>query len=260
MDSNGPFHFASLFVLGKLQYEVSVKSLTSYHSSSFQIVCLTGKRFNFLILMIRFWLTDQLTTWCQNLFPVWASPSPHSHRTRGVPIMLVPHYLNSPISGKGYTPYLGYWLPLANTKNTPFSGFPGKSFRDYCQKFPPFPIKWEYACGGPSCFRVGGGGGGIRAKLSPSTHSAFFSRWQTQHLSLQIRIGWLVMREFVISFFNRIILKEMETTFLTLHVLKPRAWWYDLPKGHVTQTCKLRSNPSHKNQMLDFECAILIGW
>ena len=73
------------------------------------------------------------------------SRPPYSHRTRGY-IMLVPRYLNPPISWKGYTLYLGYWLPLAVTQS---SG-------DYTAKIPPFPRKWEYACG-PSCIRLGAG-------------------------------------------------------------------------------------------------------
>ena len=42
--------------------------------------------------------------------------------------MLVPHHLKPPISGKVYTPYLGYWLLLAITKNTPSSGLSREIF------------------------------------------------------------------------------------------------------------------------------------
>ena len=56
-----------------------------------------------------------------------------------------------PISGKRISrdipPYLRYWLPLAITENIPFPGFLGKSSRDYGQKIPNFPRKWERACG-----------------------------------------------------------------------------------------------------------------
>ena len=63
------------------------------------------------------------------------SPDPHSNTTRRYLDMLISHHLNPPppppISVKdiqGYTPYLGYWLPLTNKKSIPFSpGFLGKS-------------------------------------------------------------------------------------------------------------------------------------
>ena len=58
--------------------------------------------------------------------------------------MLVPHHWNPPpppILGKGYIPYLGYWLPLAITKNTPFWGFSWKIFPGTTAKLPPFSKK-----------------------------------------------------------------------------------------------------------------------
>ena len=61
---------------------------------------------------------------------------------------------------QGYTPHLGYWLPLAITKkNTPFSWFSREIFQRLRQKkIPPFPRKWERAC--PLMHSSGGGGGG----------------------------------------------------------------------------------------------------
>ena len=94
----------------------------------------------------------------------WCSPPPPPH-----PIEPGGTYARSPspeppISGKGYTPYLGYWLPLAIPKTPHFPGFLGKSSRYYAwlPKYPPPPFflrKWEYiqSCG-PSCIRAGGGG------------------------------------------------------------------------------------------------------
>ena len=71
-------------------------------------------------------------------------PGPHSQRTRGYlcsfPITWTPN------------PYLGYWLPLATTKNTPFSWFSRESFPRLRPKNTPFPRKWDrppYAFGGP---------------------------------------------------------------------------------------------------------------
>ena len=47
---------------------------------------------------------------------------------------------------------IGYYKKKKKT----FPGFLGKSSRDSGQKIPPFPRKWECACG-PSCIRVGAG-------------------------------------------------------------------------------------------------------
>ena len=67
--------------------------------------------------------------------------------------MLVPHHLNPPVSGKGYTSYLGYWLPLAlKEENKTFLGLSRKIF-------PIRPKTTPFAPVAPSCIRVGGGGG-----------------------------------------------------------------------------------------------------
>ena len=83
-------------------------------------------------------------------------PPPHSNRTRGYlcsfPItwtLLSQEKDIPPISGIGY-----HWQLH---KNPPFPGFLGKSSRDYGQKYPPFPRKWEYACS-PLMHSRGGGG------------------------------------------------------------------------------------------------------
>ena len=86
--------------------------------------------------------------------------------------MLVPHYRNPPILGKGCTlppSRLVYWLSLAITKTTPFPGFLGISSRDYGLKYPPFPRKWEYARG-PIMHSSGVGGGG-GAGIQPNVFS-----------------------------------------------------------------------------------------
>ena len=77
-------------------------------------------------------------------------PPPPTPRTRG--------YLCSFPITRTPPPYLGYWLPLAITKTHPFPGFLGKSFRDYGQKRPPFPRKWECTCC-PLMHSSGGPGG-----------------------------------------------------------------------------------------------------
>ena len=56
--------------------------------------------------------------------PVGIPAPPHSHRIRGFLCSFL--ITRTPLSvGKKYTPYLGYWLPLAitTTKNRPFPGF-----------------------------------------------------------------------------------------------------------------------------------------
>ena len=60
------------------------------------------------------------------------------------------------------TPYLGYWLSLAITKNTPFSRFSWaeKSSQDYGHKITPLPEKMGIRMRPPHAFEWGGGGGG----------------------------------------------------------------------------------------------------
>ena len=77
-------------------------------------------------------------------------PGPHSHRTRG-------YLCSSPIN---WTPYLGYWLPLAITKNTPFSWFSREIFPRLRPKNTPLSRgKWERACS-PLLHLSGGPGSG----------------------------------------------------------------------------------------------------
>ena len=89
------------------------------------------------------------------------TPPPTPTTSGGTYNMLVPHHVPPPpppnISrGKRYTPYHGYWLPMAITQNTPFPGFLVKSSRDYTPENTPFPRELGHACG-PLFIRVGGG-------------------------------------------------------------------------------------------------------
>ena len=69
-----------------------------------------------------------------------------------------------PISGKGYPriypPISGILVTVGNYKNTPFSWFSREIFprlKKKVQKYPPFPRKWERACG-PLMHSSGGPG------------------------------------------------------------------------------------------------------
>ena len=64
-----------------------------------------------------------------------------------------PSHLGKRIS-KNIPPYLGYWLPLAITKNIPFSWFSREIFRDYGQKYP-LSRENGNAHAAPICVRVG---------------------------------------------------------------------------------------------------------
>ena len=80
-----------------------------------------------------------------------------------------------PISGKGYTPYLGYRLPIGNYKKTLFSAFSVNFPETEAKRYTPFPRKWERACG-PLCIWSGGGGGSpLVVKVSRSSSSEVFS-------------------------------------------------------------------------------------
>ena len=66
--------------------------------------------------------------------------------------MLISHHLHPPISGemisKDIPLCLRYWLPLAITKKYPlFLVFSGILPETTAPKYPPFPRKWERACG-----------------------------------------------------------------------------------------------------------------
>ena len=85
------------------------------------------------------------------------APLPHSHRTRWYTYAQFP-ITRTPLSQeKDIPPISGIGYDWQLQKTPPFPGFLGKSSRDNDPKMPPFPRKWEYACG-PSCIRVGGGG------------------------------------------------------------------------------------------------------
>ena len=89
--------------------------------------------------------------------------------------MLVPHHLRPPppppISGKGCTrdyPLSRVLISIGNYTNkqkTNFPGFVEKSSQDYGLKIPPFPRKWEYACGPLMHSSEGGGGNGKPHKI-----------------------------------------------------------------------------------------------
>ena len=70
----------------------------------------------------------------------------------GVP-MLVPHHPKPP------PPYLGYWLPLAITKNAPFSWFSREIFPRLRPKNYPLSRVNGNAHAAPLCIRVGAGRG-----------------------------------------------------------------------------------------------------
>ena len=79
--------------------------------------------------------------------------------------MLIPHHLN-PLSRKkkdNYTPYLGYWLPLAVTKNTPLSGLSWEIFPRLQPPNAPLSRENGHTHVAPLCSWVGGGGGGVCA-------------------------------------------------------------------------------------------------
>ena len=137
---------------------------------------------------------------CQKVYrtPAPPPPPPPSHRTRG--------YLWSfPIS---WTPPLSRVLvTFGNYKKTPpFPSFLGKSSRDYGQQTPPFPRKWEYACG-PSCIWVGGGGGWDRTV----TISSSFWQYRKQ---IQPLLSWNSLKSFNILY--------LDSPLYRLHVMPRR--------------------------------------
>ena len=83
--------------------------------------------------------------------------SPHSHIEPGDAYARSPSP-ESPISRKRiYTPYLGYWLPLAIKINTPFWGLSQEIFLRVLPKIPPFPEKMGIRMRPPHAFDGGGG-------------------------------------------------------------------------------------------------------
>ena len=112
-------------------------------------------------------------------FAPYTSPPPPP-QNQGVP-MLVPHHLKLPISGKGYYPlYLGYWLPMAITKNNPFFGLSREIFpRLRSQKYLLFPRKLDCKCG--HLVHSSGGRGAIAscANKSLRADSRLPENWKT---------------------------------------------------------------------------------
>ena len=99
-----------------------------------------------------------------------AQPPPPTPIEPGVTCMLVPHHRIPPISGKGYTPYLGYWLPLAITKPPPFRIFSGNLPETTAQKYPPFPKKMGIYMRPPRAF-------GGRAQNSSNLKTSISQIW-----------------------------------------------------------------------------------
>ena len=87
--------------------------------------------------------------------------------------MLIPHHLNPPppITGNGYTPYLGYCLTLiASYKKHPiFRAFSGNLPEITATKMP-LSRENRHTHAAPLCIRVGGGGGGTRLNQSVVLH------------------------------------------------------------------------------------------
>ena len=77
-------------------------------------------------------------------------------------------YLNPLTLGKGYTPYLGYWLPLAVTKHTPSFGLSQEIFpRLKPKKYPLFPENMGTCMLHPYAFEFGGGGAHLVCSRHP---------------------------------------------------------------------------------------------
>ena len=69
--------------------------------------------------------------------------------------------LEPPYLGKRIYPLSRVLVTIGNYKKHPlFRVLLGNLHETTAKKYPPFPRKWEYACG-PSCIRVGGGGGAL---------------------------------------------------------------------------------------------------
>ena len=105
--------------------------------------------------------TDDICQTGKYLYAHPPPPSQHCHRTRGYAHSPSPE---PPISGKGYTPISGIGYHWQLQKNTPFSGLSREIFPRLLPNIPPFPRKWEYACG-PLMHSSGGGGGGYIGSL-----------------------------------------------------------------------------------------------
>ena len=78
--------------------------------------------------------------------------------------MLIPHHLKPLFREKDiqgytvYTPYLGYWLPFAITKNIPFSWFSREIFPRLRPENTPLSRANGNAQAAPLCIPVGGPG------------------------------------------------------------------------------------------------------
>ena len=134
-------------------------------------------------------------------------PGPPLPKNQGIP-MLIPHHLN-PLSREkdiqGYTPYLGYWLPLAITKNTPFFWFSREIFPRLRPKITPLSPENGNAHAASLCIRVGGRG-------RPTQH--------IMHGRSSSIVGWLctLRRVWVLSWSPFFLLRA-------LHFVAPPNWF-----------------------------------
>ena len=76
---------------------------------------------------------------------------PHSHRIRGAYARSLSPEPPPPYLGKKDTPPI--LVTIGSYKNHPFSGLSRELFPRQRPQIPPFPRKWEHACG-PLCIRV----------------------------------------------------------------------------------------------------------
>ena len=141
--------------------------------------------------------------------------------------MLVPHHLNPPSREKGYTPYLGYWLPLAVTKkhHTLFWVFLGNLPETTGAKIPPFPekmgIRMRPLTPGLTHSEWGGGGAGysqIVEKLCGTTLHSFC----TQHSLFYL-------------FFLRLICFHGPTWYVTKNTFLLVIFWFHRKKLSQSQ-------------------------
>ena len=100
-------------------------------------------------------------------------PHPHSHIIRGYPC-LFPHHLNplSRESGKRYTPYIWYWLPLALKKHPLSRAFSGNPPKTTPQNTLLSRDK-RNTHAAPYAFKWGRGGGGVNIVAQSQRQNQF---------------------------------------------------------------------------------------